>query len=261
MTSESSIVAGGFVRSRNLFGGPGRISALIALALLTLLRMFDPLPVDELRLRVYDLEQRLVPRTYQPVGVRIVAIDEDSLAKVGQWPWPRTKIAELVQRIAQGKPSVLGIDVVFSEPDRFSPDALANEIPDITEQMKRELESMPSNETVLAEALANVPAVLALSVGEHAPRAHRFPVRLTIVRESGRDPRPFLLSYPAPLGSLPEIAQAARGRGTDIGEPDPDGVVRRIPLLVLADGNLLPALSLEALRVASGAGSIGIQTR
>ncbi len=254
-------VAGGLLSPRNIFAGPGRIPALIALSLLTTLRIINPLPVEELRLRAFDLEQRFAPRRYQPVAVRIIAIDETSLDKYGQWPWPRTLLADLVRRIAKGAPGVLGVDITFSEPDRFSPNALVHEIPEIPPQVARELEAMPSNETVLAEAFRQVPTVLAVSVSEHPERAQRFPARLTIIREKGRDPRPFLLQFPPPMRSLPEIAQFERGRGSDIiGEPDPDGVVRRIPLFVMAEGNLLPALALEMIRVASGAGSVDIVT-
>jgi serine phosphatase RsbU (regulator of sigma subunit) len=252
--------AGGLVSPRNVFAGPGRIPALIALSLLTALRIINPLPVDELRLRAFDLEQRFAPRRYQPVAVRIVAIDEKSLEKYGQWPWPRSLLAQLVRLIAQGQPTVLGVDITFSEPDRFSPQMLVREIPDIPPQIARELEAMPSNETGLGEAFRQVPTVLAISVREHPVRAQRFRARLTIIREKGRDPRPFLLQYPPPIRSLPEIAQFERGRGSDIAAPDPDGVVRRIPLFVMAEGNLLPALALEMIRVASGAGSVDIVT-
>ncbi len=248
--------------SRDIFAGPGRITALIALSLLTALRIINPLPVEELRLRAFDLEQRFAPRRYQlPVAARVVAIDENSVAKYGQWPWPRTLFAQLIRRIAEGAPSVIGVDIVFSEPDRFSPDKRwSHEIPEIPPQVARELEAMPSNEAVLADAFRQVPTVLAVSVGERPGRVQRFPARLTIIREKGRDPRPFLLQVPPPLRSLPEIAQFERGRGSDIGAPDPDGVVRRIPLFVIAEGNLMPALSLEMLRVASGAGSVDIVT-
>ncbi|HLI80132.1 MAG TPA: CHASE2 domain-containing protein [Candidatus Binataceae bacterium] len=252
--------SGGVVASRNIFSAPGRITALIVLGVLTALRIINPLPVEELRLRVFDLEQRFAPRPYQPVAVRIVAIDETSLAKYGQWPWPRSLLAQLVGKIAQGQPSVLGVDIIFAEPDRFSPQMLVREIPDIPPQIARELEAMPSNDTLLGDAFRQVPTVLAVSVGEHPVRAQGFRARLTPIREKGRDPRPFLLQFPPPLRSLPEITQFERGRGSDIAAPDPDGVVRRIPLFVMAEGNLLPALALEMLRVASGAGSVDIVT-
>jgi adenylate cyclase len=249
-----------FATSRNRLTAPGRVPALVVLAALAALRIINPLPIEELRLRAFDLEQRFAPRRYQPMAVRVVAIDEKSLDRHGQWPWPRTLLAQLVRRIAEGAPSVLGVDIIFSEPDRFSPGALVREVPEIPPLIARELAAMPSNEAVLADAFRRLPTVLAVSAGEPAVRGKHFPARLTIIRESGRDPRPFLLPYPPPVRSLPEIARFERGRGSDICAPDPDGIVRRIPLVVMAEGSLLPALALEMLRVAAGAGSVGIVT-
>jgi len=115
-------------------------------------------------------------------------------------------------------------------------------------------------EAWLASVSSGVPTVLAVSVAEHglretiARRAKRF------VRESGRDPGPFLLPFPFPVRSLPEITRFERGRGSDIGAPDPDGIVRRIPLSLWRRKVIMPALALETLRVAAGAGSVGIVT-
>src|SRR5262249_44224013 len=85
--------------------------------------------------------------------------------------------------------------------------------------------------------------------------------RCTLIRESGGDPVRFLTSYPAVLRSLPELTAAERGRGVLVGEADRDGILRRVPLFVAAEGHLVPSMTLESLRVASGAGSLGIITR
>ena len=79
---------------------------------------------ETIALRGFDLEQQIAPRAYQPLPVRIVAIDEKSLSKYGQWPWPRTLVATLIRRIAAGHPRVLGVDIIFAEPDRLSPGKL-----------------------------------------------------------------------------------------------------------------------------------------
>jgi serine phosphatase RsbU (regulator of sigma subunit)/CHASE2 domain-containing sensor protein len=242
-----------------MFTAPGRVPALIALTLLTVLRIVYPEPLEMLQLRFFDLEQRMAPRVQQPAPVRVVAIDDKSVDKYGQWPWPRTLMADLIRRIADGAPSVVGVDIIFSEPDRFSPDKLVNEVPKIPAQLARELNALPSNEVALADAFKLAPMVLAVGAAEHPPHGKRGPSRFTMVRESGGDPRPFLPPYPA-LRSLPELTAVERGRGSDIGAPDTDGVVRRIPMLVIADGNLMPALALEMQRVASGAGSVEVLT-
>ena len=244
--------------------------ALILLAVLVLLRVLDPPLIATVRMRGYDFEQQLSPRTYQALPVRIVAIDGKSIARYGQWPWPRTLLARLVDAIAKGKPSVLGLDMIFSEPDRFSPSQLATLIPDIPKPFSQWLETRESNDAALADAFAEVPTVLGVGPTTDVTAPPQGPQRATIVRESGGDPRPFLKSYGYLLYNLPELNKVARGRGVLTGPPDRDGILRRIPLFVVAEskwspdgkllfqGKLLPTLALEMYRIASGAGTIEI---
>ena len=245
--------------SRHLLRGSGRVPALIVLTALTALRIANPLPIETLRLRGFDLEQWLAPRPYQAVPVRVVAIDEKSVAGYGQWPWPRTLFARLIRRLAQGAPRVIGVDIIFSEPDRFSPDKMAKEVPQLPAPVAQVLNAIPPNEVLLADAIREAPVVLAIGTSENVPSNKRGLSRLTIIRERGENPRPFLPPYP-PLRSLPQLTAAERGRGSDIGQPDRDGIVRRIPLFVIAEGNLMPALSLEMLRVANDVSSIEVVT-
>ena len=85
----------------------------------------------------------------------MVDIDEQSLARYGQWPWPRTLVAELVRRIARARPRVLGIDIVFAEPDRLSPPEIARELTGLPGPLAEELANLPASERDLAEAIAD----------------------------------------------------------------------------------------------------------
>jgi len=228
--------------------------------MLVAVRALDPAVVQSLRLRGFDFLEQLVPRKYQPLPVEIVAIDDKSLAQYGQWPWSRARVAQLVDKIAAGKPSVLGVDVIFAEPDRLSPGRLVDSDPEIPAPLANQLAKLPTHESVLANSLRKVPTVLAVAVSDQAIHAERTPSRVTMILESGGNPRPFLFTYPQLLGSLPEIAAAERGQGSIDSAPDPDGITRRVPLFILAGGNLVPNLALEMLRVASGAGALGIVT-
>jgi adenylate cyclase len=91
---------------------------MIALAAL---RMIDPPPLEELRLRTFDFFQLAAPREASAHPAVIVDIDEESLKALGQWPWPRTVIADLVDRLAGLGAAAIGFDVIFAEPDRYSP--------------------------------------------------------------------------------------------------------------------------------------------
>jgi adenylate cyclase len=231
----------------------------VVLALLVIVRALDPGAVQSLRLRGFDFLEQLAPRKYQPLPVEIVAIDDKSLAQYGQWPWSRARVAQLVDKIASGKPSVLGVDIIFAEPDRLSPGRLADSDPEIPADVAGELSRLPSHEAVLAAALREVPTVLAVAASNE-PSLARTPSRVTMILESGANPRPFLFTYPELVKSLPEIVAAERGQGSIDSAKDRDGITRRVPLFIVAEGHLVPDLALEMLRVGSGVGAVEIAT-
>jgi len=239
---------------------PGRAFALVVLGLLVLVRMRDPGLAETLVLHGFDREERIAPRDVRALPVQIVAIDDRSLSRYGQWPWPRTLLGKLVRQIAGGKPRVIGVDIIFAEPDRMSPGRLIDARPDLPASLAHELALLPPNEAALAEAIKGVPTVLGVGTAEEPEPAVQGPSRIGVIRESGGNPRPYLLSYPYLLRSMPELIAAASGQGAVIGNPDPDGITRRLPLFVIGQGQLTPALALETLRVASGAGAIEILT-
>src|SRR6266852_3773751 len=99
--------------------GYARLVCLALLIGLAALRIVDPAPVEELRLRTFDTFQRIDPRVKTARPVRIVNIDDKSLAKYGQWPWPRTRIAELIDDLTKMGARVIAFDIMFPEPDRL----------------------------------------------------------------------------------------------------------------------------------------------
>ncbi len=234
--------------------GQGRAVAVSLLGLLLLFRIWDPAPIEAFRLRLFDLFQQIAPRTETSWPVVIVDIDEASLKELGQWPWPRAVIAGMVDRLGAEGAAAIGFDVVFAEPDRSSTTALARFRPLLTPDSATALAAMPTDDELLAEALGRYGrAVLGQAVfaaSEHAPEAPAG--RHPAVAEVGGDPRPFLFAYPAVLQNLPELAAAAAGMGVFSLAPEVDGIVRRVPAFVRVGDRLLPALSLETLRVATG---------
>jgi adenylate cyclase len=235
----------------SLFRTPGRAAALGVVAIALVLRYLDLGIVEEPRLRIFDFEEWLWPRSTDPAGVAVVDIDEVSLSRYGQWPWPRTLVADLVRRIAAADPLVLGIDIVFAEPDRLSPPEIARELPGLPAPLAKELANLPANERDLAEALRAIPTVLALVPGREDSAPAREQLQVAPIRQAGGDPNPFLEGYKSLLASLPELAAAAQGAGASTAEPDDDGIVRRVPLAVRVRGTIIPSLALEVLRVAA----------
>ncbi|MCM0021979.1 MAG: CHASE2 domain-containing protein, partial [Tagaea sp.] len=227
----------------------------------TALRVADPPALESLRLMFYDELQRLSPRPWTDAGVRIVDIDDDSLAKIGQWPWPRTVVAALTEKLAERGAAAIAFDIVFAEPDRTSPRAVlplwaaAAERPDLL-ALARDL---PDHDRIFAEILAATPSVLGIAPTDYAAR--EIPRKWGLAY-GGPDPRPYLPAYPGAIGSLPELERAAKGIGNFGTGVERDGVVRRVPLFVRiksdrpdaeASHEVYPSLAAEILRVAQEA--------
>ena len=141
------------------------IPALILLGVLALQYSF-PSQIESFRAKVFDVFQRIKPRVYQDTPVRIIDIDDESLAKLGQWPWPRTILAKLVSRLATSGATVIAFDGVFPESDRTSPQ---NMLPiwaegATSELLRAQLEMIPDHDTIFAEAISQAPVVLAFGL-------------------------------------------------------------------------------------------------
>ncbi len=235
---------------------------LLVLLAGTALRQWDPTMLRELRYRAFDLFQRLEPRDYDPsLPVRIVAIDEESLRQEGQWPWPRTKLAELLDRLGAMGAASVSFDVMFAEADRSSPTSLIELVPQGPGRQALELAlasgALVDSDKRLAEALAATASVLAVaptadpdaeSPGAAAPEPK---VGFSI---KGESPLPYIHRFPFMVAPLPLLAEAAGGLGSIAIVKDGDGTLRRIALIVAVGDRLFPSLTLEALRVALGGG-------
>ena len=243
---------------------PGVLSHPWALALVVgqvlaalALWLADPIPMQALRLAQFDQFQRWHPRPYTPVPVRVVDIDEASLKAYGQWPWPRIRIAELVERLHQAGAAAIALDVLLVEPDRTSPATMARlwRNPQASDWLRH----LPDHDAVLAQALRGRPVVLGSSVshstGADGPGAAAVPPLnppYRIVSSGAPDSQHWLQDFDAVVWPLPVLSASASGVGALNFAADSDGVVRRLPLLSRLGAQVVPALSAEALRVAQG---------
>jgi serine phosphatase RsbU (regulator of sigma subunit)/CHASE2 domain-containing sensor protein len=228
-----------------------RVLALVLLAALSLFIVYGE-PAQGLRNSVFDGYQRLFVLERLTNPVTIVAIDEEDLRRYGQWPWPRTRMAELVTRISEHKPLAIGFDVFFPDSDRFSPSAMAAELPILTPEVRRALEGMPSNDSLFADAIRGRNVVLGIQ-GEDTPDA-RFlgpPRAAPIVYPKGVDAQ--LVHHGGSIRSIDAIDSAAAGRGLMNSGPV-DQVIRQVPLVANVQGSLVPNLGVETLRVGIHAG-------
>lgn len=219
----------------------------------TAVRIADPFFLQALRLIAFDTYQRLAPQTYDPaLPVRIVDIDEASLSRVGQWPWPRTTVAELLQRLSAAGAATVAFDVLFAEPDQTSLEQLATRLPpDESELIKPLVDGRKTHDAVFAEVIGFSPTVLA-AVLTNEETEYPIPIKAGYA-VAGDDPRPFITGFSGSTSNLPALEDAALGVGAINWVPDRDQVVRRLPLVYRQGETLVPTLVTEALRVAQGA--------
>jgi len=225
------------------------------------LRADDPSPLQILRNKTFDVMQRTWPREPPaegyPINVRIIDLDDESLEALGQWPWPRTRVAALVRKLVDDyHVAAVAFDIVFAEPDRTAPAQLVESLQDITPQIRDALLELPDNDAVLAETIAGRPVILGQATigrgeppaADDVPRVVGFGTKNNTAGDTSV-PSDWLLNFQNIERNLPILEANAPGIGMFSFNPDEDNIVRRVPLVVAVNGELYPALSVESLRV------------
>lgn len=239
-----------------------RLPIVISLAVLLLAAIGKgqqyPL-VEHLQYLVFDTYQQKFPRPYEDMGVRIIDIDDASLAAVGQWPWPRNVMAQLVSRLSEAGVAVIGFDMVFAEPDRTSPQRIVPDWP-VDEALKQELTALPDHDLLFAKAIEEAWVVTGF-VMNHDPSERRpeRPYGDSYGGMPGDEPQHYLNSYSGATLNLPVIEEAASGNGFFNATHGRDGVVRAVPLVLDMDGTSYFSLNMELLRVVQGASSYNLK--
>jgi adenylate cyclase len=219
----------------------------------TLLDTYDNVLPDTFgrpRQLLFDHFQRWFPRVPASQPVTIVAIDDRTLAAVGQWPWPRNKLAALIDAIAAQKPLAIGLDIYMPEADQTSPDKVADNLPPSAASLITGLRALPSHEAVLARALRAAPSVLGAAASDHATADTSTDMRSAPILVHGGNALGSVQRFDYVLASLPELQAAAHGQAM-LNVALEQGTVRRIPLIMGLGNKLVPGLPVEMLRVAT----------
>ena len=233
------------------------IAVLVALAAVI---WSEPALFDARRALWFDALQALSPRIPKTSPAVIVGIDEKSLKAIGQWPWPRSVMAELVEAIHGHKPTAIALDVLMPEVDASSPERLLARAKKGDAALAAVLADRPPNDSLLASALTESNAILAIAGMVSATgmplRAPPFTINDARGGDATASARTLPLArYPGVLTSIDALDRAAAGRGLISVDPE-GGVIRRIPLVASVDGTLVPALAIEMIRAAIGAPSL-----
>lgn len=208
---------------------------------------------------MFDRYQRESPRQPQAQPVTIVAIDEKSLAELGQWPWPRHQLAALIDTIDRQQPAAIGLDMYMPEVDQTSPDQVARALQTSAPELARQLASLPPNDELLARTLARTPTVLGAAGFDFKTFTTREGLRTWPLQLQGADRLPpATRDYPAVLASLPLLQSAAAGQAL-LSVDLAGGAVRRMPLVASVAGQPVPSLAIEMFRVATDSPSTEVQ--
>ena len=197
-------------------------TALLTLALILSIRIADPSFVESVRLRYFD--QLVTSQPAKDIPVHTVNIDEATLDKLGQFPFPRDMYADIIKELYKRDAGLVVFNVLMPEKDRFGKDM------------------------VLGETLKKYPVILPTLGSTKQKNTNRGSPAQVV----GANPTGLVVEYPGLISNVEPQGSLAAGVGIVNTFPEIDGVVRRMPLVILSQDQLHPALALETLRVATG---------
>ena len=225
-------------------------SSLAVLLAMAAISVQEPRFLTGIRDSLFDAYQRLRPRPQQDAAVRIIDIDEESLARIGQWPWPRSRLAELVRNLQDMQATAVVLDILLAEPDRTAPGRLPSPVPGMPAAGAEQAKPPPDPDVELARAIAagrvvtGFALVKVSSTGMPAAKA-------AFTWQDGNQPA-VLPAAPGAVATLPMLEHGAVGNGALSISLAMGGVIRQMPLLVRVGDRVYPSLAAEALRVAQG---------
>ncbi|HEX8949943.1 MAG TPA: CHASE2 domain-containing protein [Dissulfurispiraceae bacterium] len=230
------------------------LCGIILTCVTVFLYVLQPLSISTLDLKIYDALLRSRPEHTASGGIVIVDIDAKSLAQYGQWPWPRYRVAELINKMREMGALSIGVDILFAEPDRSSLRTIQRNIQadfNYTVDLSRVPRQHIDNDTLLAEALRGGPFVLGYQFlfRERVDKTCRLhPIDVLIRREHDAPDSVTGLFRPSSVDCIYKpLAEAAPASGFFNIRPDHDGIIRRVPLLMDYEGRFYPHLSLAVL--------------
>jgi len=247
---------------RALRAGRGRwVAIALTVVMCAAIAVPSKLPIeDRLRLTWFDTYQRVYPRERLSGPVTIVEVDARALRQFGQWPWPRVRLAELIERIGKLGALAIGLDIIMAEEDQTSPEALLARIGPGDPAVIDTLSRLPAYDEILAATIRRYPVVLGAAGFDTAAPSTRVALRTWPIAISGGDVSGAIRHYPYSLASLQPLQIAASGQGLLSADLE-YGVVRRVPMVSRVRDTLIPSFTLELLRVATGSTKVELQAR
>tara|TARA_B100000575_G_scaffold269801_1_gene249756 strand:+ start:1655 stop:3583 length:1929 start_codon:yes stop_codon:yes gene_type:complete len=222
---------------------------------LTGIRIDNSDTVKTLRYKTWDYFQQIQPREVVSDSVTVVNITEDDLKKYGQWPWPRHVMAMLHATISDAGAILVNYNILFAEPDRMSGVEYLKSMP-MTNELREQLGSVLLDtdaifSTVLKESDRSV---LMMSVKNQS--GVELPSTTQIIEKG--DVKPWLYQYEGIVSPTQRLSAGAKGMGVNVTSPEPDAVVRKMPVLIRINGKIYPSMILENVRLLNGSKRIKV---
>ena len=222
---------------------------------LTGIRIDDSSTVKTLRYKTWDKFQVIHPREVVSDSVTVVNITESDLKTYGQWPWPRHVMAMLHAKIADAGAILVNYNILFAEADRMSGVEYLKSMP-MTNELREQLgTTLLDTDAVFSTVLRESKrAVLMMSVKNEA--GVELPSTTQIIEKG--NVKPWLYEYGGIVSPHRKVSAGASGMGVNVTSPEPDAVVRKMPVLIRINGKIYPSMILENVRLLNGSKRIKV---
>lgn len=171
-------------------------------------------------------------------NIVVVAIDEKSLHQEGRWPWPRQKMARLVEQLTQAQPAWMMMDIIFSEE--------SSEDSELAQAVKK------NNRSILGYYFYQNESELEKASLSPQKREESFQNILPSALPDISSLHSRLYTTLGVVSNTPLISQSAKSQGFFNVRADSDGVIRKIPLLLLYRNKIFPSMALETFSYVEG---------
>ena len=222
---------------------------------LTGIRIDNSDTVKTMRYKTWDKFQTIQPRETLSDSVTVVNITEEDLKKYGQWPWPRHVMAMLHAKIADAGAILVNYNILFAEPDRMSGVEYLKSMP-MTNDVRQQLgQILLDTDGVFSVVLKESKrAVLMMSVKNTSDA--NLPSTTQIIEKG--NVKPWLYEYEGIVAPHSKVSAGATGMGVNVTSPEPDAVVRKMPVLIRINGKIYPSMILENVRLLNGSKRIKV---
>ena len=229
-----------------------KLLSLIAICFLIIIYNFETNLKKRIGFLNYDLYQNIFEEDFSTNKVVIVDIDEKSIEKIGQFPWRRDVYSTILENLNTAEVSVIAFDIFFSEEDTQNPVK-------IFEEFNLNSENILNSDELFLNTIKNSNVILPLVGATKEVKKNNFSPKANIIAK-GEDPLNYLYNYQGYISSLDKFNNAAKGLGSISIIDSEDGILRYVPLILNIDNEIIPSLSLEAVRLFNKEKSYLIQT-